>query len=66
MFVIIMFVDWTGTDPIDVEDKDGTPGKMYMRGRNIFDAIISDLKKSYGFKDASEVILSGGSAVKII
>ena len=35
---------------------------MWMRGRNNFDAIVADLRARSGMDQATEVILSGGSA----
>jgi len=51
-------------DPIPVSTHDGRPAKMWMRGRNNFDAIIHFLltNTSMGMGVASEIILSGGSA----
>jgi len=42
--------------------KGGAPGQMWMRGRNNFNALISYLQTDLGMGDATEVILSGGSA----
>jgi hypothetical protein len=35
---------------------------MWMRGRNNFDAVVSYLQTTLGMGNATEVILSGGSA----
>merc|ERR1712166_668007 len=40
----------------------GTPAKLWMRGRNNFDGLVSYLQTDLGMGDATEVILSGGSA----
>ena len=44
-----------GEDPIPVKTRKGQDANMYMRGRNIFDAIVHDIE-SYGFGDATEVL----------
>ena len=50
------------TDPIAVQDHNGKPAQLWMRGRNNFDAVIDDLLTTQGMDKATEVILSGGSA----
>ena len=50
------------TDPIAVKDHKGNPAKLWMRGRNNFNAVIDDLLMTQGMGKATEVILSGGSA----
>jgi len=50
------------TDPIAVSTPQGTPAKLWMRGRNNFDGLVSYLQTDLGMGDATEVILSGGSA----
>ena len=49
-------------DPIPVLKQDNTSGLLWMRGRNCFDAVIEDLKTNHGMSNATDVILSGGSA----
>lgn len=49
-------------EPINVSTRDGAPAQMWMRGRNNFDAVISYLQSDVGMGNATEVILSGGSA----
>jgi hypothetical protein len=51
------------SEPIAVRFKNGTEGALlWMRGRPSFDAMIHDLRTRHGMADATEVILSGGSA----
>lgn len=50
------------TNPIPVSTKSGQPAQMWMRGRNNFDAVIGYLQSTLGMGNATEVILSGGSA----
>ena len=49
-------------DPIAVKKRDGSPGQLWMRGRANFNAVIDDLLSTQGMRQATEVILSGGSA----
>ena len=48
--------------PIAVHKKDGTPAQMWLRGRAIFDGVVSYLLDAHSMSGAREVILSGGSA----
>jgi hypothetical protein len=49
--------------PIPVKFKNGSTGaQLWMRGRPSFDATIADLLQQFGMSNATEVILSGGSA----
>eukprot|EP00040_Diaphanoeca_grandis_P017723 m.92926 g.92926 ORF g.92926 m.92926 type:complete len:430 (-) comp26585_c1_seq1:267-1556(-) len=48
-------------DPIMVKNGKAE-AKMWMRGRPSFNAIIAHLHSAYGMTEATEVILSGGSA----
>eukprot|EP00656_Telonema_subtile_P033329 TRINITY_DN3688_c0_g1_i3.p1 TRINITY_DN3688_c0_g1~~TRINITY_DN3688_c0_g1_i3.p1 ORF type:complete len:352 (+),score=59.59 TRINITY_DN3688_c0_g1_i3:140-1195(+) len=51
------------TDPIAVNFANGSSGaELWMRGRPSFDALVHDLQHSHGMAQATEVILSGGSA----
>ena len=47
---------------VPVWTRDGKERQMWFRGRNNFDAIIGWLQTEHGMADATEVILSGGSA----
>lgn len=49
-------------EPIAVSTHDGKPAQMWMRGRNNFNALIAYLQDTIGMANATEVILSGGSA----
>lgn len=50
------------SDPVAVSTRQGQPGSMWLRGRAVFDAMISYLQLNLGMGNATEVILSGGSA----
>ena len=49
-------------EPIATSARDGKPAQMWMRGRNNFNALISYLLTTVGMGNATNVILSGGSA----
>ena len=49
-------------DPIAASTRDGKPVNMWSRGRGNFNGVISYLQKTLGMGEATEVILSGGSA----
>lgn len=49
-------------DPIAVTKKGGEPGDLWLRGRNNFDALVSYISTTLGMDNATDVILSGGSA----
>jgi len=48
------------TDPVPGDASH--PGEIWLRGKNVFTAVIADLIASRGMDAATEVILSGGSA----
>ena len=48
--------------PIAVKNKQGQEAQMWMRGRSNFDAVVQDLLVNEHMSNATEVILSGGSA----
>ena len=48
-------------DPIAVS-RGGKPGDLWLRGRNNFDALVSHFSTTLGMDNATDVILSGGSA----
>jgi len=50
------------TEAIPATTKDGNPAEMFLRGRNVFDGLVSDLQTTQGMDKATEIILSGGSA----
>lgn len=48
--------------PIPVRTRSNASALMYMRGRAIFDAVVTELMRGHGMGAASDVILSGGEA----
>jgi hypothetical protein len=48
-------------DPIAVT-RGGKPGDLWLRGRNNFDALVSHFSTTLGMDNATDIILSGGSA----
>jgi hypothetical protein len=50
------------TDPITVQNRDGSQGQIWWRGRNCFNAVIATIMRNENMSAASEVILVGGSA----
>jgi hypothetical protein len=50
------------TDPIIVQNRDGSQGQRWWRGRNCFNAVIATIQRNEGFENMTEVILVGGSA----